>query len=158
MKTAIILSDTHGNVKDLKKLIQVIEETDYIIHLGDGENDLNFLPEHEKSKLIQVKGNCDCGNLPSERVIEIEGVKIFMTHGHNYSVKSTLYKLLSKGKELDVQMCLYGHNHTANIETVDGICLVNPGTVYRYSTTKSYCYCVFYDGKVVSKLNFDAFI
>lgn len=158
MKTAIVLSDTHGNVKDIQKLLQVIEETDYVIHLGDGEFDLNFLPANEKAKVIQVKGNCDGPNLPTERVIEIEGVKIFLTHGHNYSVKNTLYKLLMKGKELGVQMCLYGHNHTANIEQVNGIYLINPGTLTRYSSKKSYCYLVFYDGKVVAKLNDNYFV
>ena len=152
MKTAIILSDTHGNVSELRKLLEIMEETDYIIHLGDGASDLSFLPSNERAKVIQVNGNCDAANLPIEQIIEIEGVKIFMTHGHKYNVKSNLYNLLTRGKELDVQMCLYGHNHKANIEKVDGINLINPGTLYRYSTTKSYCYCVFYDGNVVAKI------
>ena len=153
MKTAIVVSDTHGNVNDLKKLYKLMRENDYIFHLGDGENDLNCLPEEIREKVINVRGNCDYSTTDTEKVIEIEGVRIFLTHGHNYGVKGSLYRLLLKGKEVGADVCFYGHNHRANIEQADGIFLINPGNMTRYSTQKTFCYCVFSDGKFTAKVN-----
>jgi len=153
MKTAIVISDTHGNVKDLLKLVPLMRENDYVFHLGDGENDLDTLPEDVRKKVINVSGNCDLSLSESEKVIEIEGVKIFLTHGHRYGVKSTPYKLLLKGREIGANICFYGHSHRASIELIDGVYLVNPGNLTRYSTEKTFCYCVFSDGKVTPTIN-----
>ena len=153
MKTAIVVSDTHGNVTDLKRLFPLFEENDYIIHLGDGLNDLRALPPHMKEKVICVRGNCDDSPLPSEKTVEIEGVKLFLTHGHNYGVKGSLYRLLLKGKEEGAAACFYGHNHRASVETVDGVQLVNPGNMTRYGTNKTFAYCVFSDGKLTVTIN-----
>ena len=153
MKTAIVISDTHGNVADLKKLFPLMRENDYVFHLGDGDNDLNFLPPEILEKVIKVRGNCDNSSSPSEVTLEIEGVKVFLTHGHNYGVKYSLLKLLLKGKEAGANVCFYGHNHRADITETDGIMLINPGNITRYSTYKSFCYCVFSDGKVTAKIN-----
>ena len=157
MKTAIVISDTHGNVNDIKKLIPLMRENDYVIHLGDGERDLNCLPPEIKEKVINVKGNCDDSLTESEKVVEIEGVRVFLTHGHGYGVKGSLYRLLLKGKEVCASVCFYGHSHRASIEEADGVTLVNPGNMTRYSAEKTFCYCVFSEGKFTAKIN-DVFL
>ena len=153
MKTAIVVSDTHGNVGDLKKLIPLMSENDYVLHLGDGERDLNCLPPEIKAKVINVKGNCDDCLTPTEKIVEIENVKIFLTHGHNYGVKGSLYRLLLKGKEIGASVCFYGHNHRASVEQVEGVYLVNPGNLTRYSANKTFCFCTFSDGKFTATIN-----
>ena len=153
MKTAVVISDTHGNMTDLKKLYPIFEENDYILFLGDGLKDVENFPAHIKSKVVAVSGNCDYSTAPTERVLEIEGVKVFMTHGHLYGVKGSLLRLLLKGKEEGAAVCFYGHNHRANIEKAEGVYLVNPGTLTRYAIEKTFAYCVFSDGKFTPTIN-----
>ena len=158
MKTAIVISDTHGNIKDLEKMTPLFEENDYVFHVGDGIDDLNKLPERLKEKFIIVCGNCDKQTEPSERVVEIEGVKIFMTHGHNYGAKGSPLRLLLRAKELGASVCFYGHSHRATIETEDGVTLINPGNLTRYSIEKSFAYCVFSNGKITACINKNFFL
>ena len=153
MKTAVVLSDTHGNKKDLLKLEGIIKEADYIFHLGDGFYDLNIFGTDITKKIVQVVGNCDPVAYDSERLIEIDGVKIFMTHGHLYGAKGGNLRLLYKAKEVGADVCFYGHSHQAVIEEVDGVTLANPGNVTRYSTNKTFIYAVFDKGKAVLKIN-----
>ncbi|MBO4572841.1 MAG: metallophosphoesterase [Clostridia bacterium] len=153
MKTAIVISDTHGNTADIKKLIPLIEENDYLFHLGDGLSDLKVLPEHLLSKVISVVGNCDPSFGDAETVRIIEGVKVFLTHGHDYGVKGSKSRLLARGKSLCANACFFGHSHKATAENVDGIWLINPGTLSRTAAKKSFCYCIFNDGKLTAVIN-----
>ena len=152
MKTAVVISDTHGNNQALKRLIPLFSENDYIIFLGDGETDLYRLPENLQNKIIKVRGNCDLSDTPTERVLEIEGVKLFLTHGHLYGAKYSLERLKLRAQEVGASVCMYGHSHFAAIDEFDGISLINPGTTSRYSAQPSYCYCVFSNGKITAKI------
>ncbi|MCQ2399815.1 MAG: metallophosphoesterase family protein, partial [Clostridia bacterium] len=86
MKTAIVFSDTHGNIRALKKLDEIMAETDYIFHLGDNASDFKEFKEKYPQKCHAVLGNCDGGY--GDGTVEIEGVKVFYTHGHEYKVKT----------------------------------------------------------------------
>ena len=154
MKTAVILSDSHGNIGGIETLDSIFSESDYIIHLGDTSGDGAKIAKKYPNKTYLVNGNCDamhCGE--NELVIDIEGIKIFATHGHLYSVKSTLLKLAKRAKELKCKLALYGHTHRAGEDEVDGVTLINPGTMSRYSQ-KSYCYLVVNNDKAVAKTVF----
>lgn len=153
MKTAVVLSDTHGNKKDLIKLEGILLETDYVIHLGDGYYDLNVFGNEILNKTVRVIGNCDTNNADIDRLIEIEGVKIFLTHGDRYGVKRGVDNLFYKAKEIGADVVFYGHNHSAKIENHDGITIANPGTITRYAARKTFIYAVFFDGKAVLKIN-----
>ncbi len=151
MKTAVVISDSHGNINGLNDLNGLFSESDYIIHLGDTSADGSRIRAQYPAKTILINGNCDPVKLgENERVLEIENVRIFATHGHLYSVKSTLSKLAARAKELNCSVALYGHTHCAREEQTDGVTLINPGTLSRYSQ-KSYCYLILNDGKAVSK-------
>ncbi len=149
MKTAVILSDTHGNISGIEKLLPIINENDFLIHLGDCQQDLLPFNSDIKAKLLSVKGNCDNGD--EEVVLNIEGVKIFITHGNKYGVKKDLYKLFLRAKELGVTVVFYGHTHQSNIQQIDGITFVNPGAFSGYSE-RSYCYSIFHKGKTTNKI------
>ena len=124
-------------------------EADYVFHLGDCQNDIELFAKELKSKLVCVKGNCDGGG--EERVIFIDGVKVLLTHGDRYSVKTTPYKLLLRAREMGAKVAFYGHTHLAKIEEDDEVMLVNPGAFSGYGE-KSYCYAVFYNGMVTVKI------
>ena len=154
MKTLLVLSDSHKNVRDIKKLYEIMGETDFIVHLGDYCSDMQGLLPFFGNKTYRVTGNCDfCSACDNEGVLEVEGVKIFYTHGHNYGVKSGLDRLVDRTKELGCQVALYGHTHIAKVETIDGIITVNPGCLKDYSPAKSYAYLVVADGKVTALIN-----
>ena len=82
MAKVLVISDTHGNKEQLKTLISENEFT-HIIFCGDMIKDLD---EINHPNIIKVKGNwdewvIDRVNTFEEEVV-IEGVKIFVTHGH----------------------------------------------------------------------------
>lgn len=142
-------------MQKLNSLYGVFREADYIIHLGDTSADgskLRALFPVNPEKVILINGNCDVIKLgDNERVLEFEKVRIFATHGHLYSAKTTPRRLVQRAKELNCQVVLYGHTHCAREDEIDGVTVINPGNLSRYSEN-SYCYLVINDGKAVSKI------
>ena len=45
MKTAVVISDTHGHKENLSAIARVLDEADYIFHLGDGRFDMREAEE-----------------------------------------------------------------------------------------------------------------
>ena len=52
---------------------------------------------------------------------------------------------------MGVNLVFYGHTHNAEIIEQEGIYLVNPGAMNRYSQN-SYAYTVIHDKKIVCKI------
>lgn len=152
MKTLIAVSDSHGNRRAFESLDGIFSESDYIVHLGDTSADGSIINKKYPEKTVLINGNCDPVKLgDDERVIEIEGVKIFLCHGHRYSVKSTLLKLAARAKELGCTLALYGHTHSARETEIDGVTLINPGSLSRYGG-QSYLYVVINKDKITHKI------
>ena len=93
----VVLSDTHGNYFNLESIILRNTDADWIIHLGDGEHELdNFILSHQKlaPKIIHVAGNCDFDSLSNDVfVLPVLEHKILATHGHLYGVSGSLDRL-----------------------------------------------------------------
>ena len=149
MKNIIVISDTHGRLHDNEVLWEAFDNADYIFHLGDGLNEIRKLKEIYKDKLIYVYGNCDGISSELEKTVEIEGVKFFLTHGHNYNVKAHDIFLQLRGEELGVNCCLYGHTHLPQISEFGNLKLINSGSL-TYS--KTYCYMSVVNGKVLARI------
>ena len=47
---------------------------------------------------------------------------------------------------------LYGHTHEASVEEQDGVLLINPGCMTRFSGKQSYCYLVIVGKKAVATI------
>lgn len=140
----LVTSDSHGNTSALNRAI-LKEKPDCIIHLGDGFDDV---PEVLAIPCYQVSGNCDpisC-NLSLTRVIELEGVRILMTHGHKYNVKNTLSPIYLAALEEGANLALFGHTHMpfADIDP-DKPSFFNPGSIRN--PPHSYGTIVLRDGK-----------
>ena len=151
MKTVTVISDTHGNRAVFEKLETVLAESDYILHLGDTSADGEFLRKKYPEKTHVINGNCDPLKLgEDEEILEIENVKIFLCHGHKYSVKSTRHPLAEKAESLNCNVALYGHTHKAKEEIYGNFTVLNPGCGNSYSQT-SYLYMVVNGDKVVYK-------
>ena len=150
MKKLVVVSDTHGNLNHLQTLYPIIEENDFVIHLGDGIAETRVLLGQYPEKTYFCAGNCDLfSSLPDEGVLEVERVRIFYCHGHKYGVKTGLKRLAEKAKSLDCELALYGHTHIARIDEIDGVTLVNPGTLsYPQGKGGTYAYIIVHQNKI----------
>ena len=119
MAQYIIVSDIHGRADRLAQVILRHPTAKGLIFLGDGAKDiLSVLYQNPALPLYAVCGNCDDlrGSeaqtaFVAERLLVLEGHRIFMTHGHLYGVKHSLDDLLITGEAHRADMILYGHTH-----------------------------------------------
>jgi len=124
----VIISDNHGKIDVLKEILQRHPEADAYIHCGDSE-----LSEEYLGPFLSVEGNNDVFyDYPEYRVIQIEDLKILIIHGHQYITSSRKAGLVKKAKSLGCSMVCYGHTHIFDVDLVEGISLLNPGSL-RYN-------------------------
>ena len=121
----LIISDYHKQEEKVLELINKYNPS-HIFCCGDGESEEEF---YQVNNIISVRGNCDYINLPLVRVIEIEGRKILMTHGHLHNVHFDIFKLYLLAVENGVSYVLYGHTHNQILEEYEGITFINPGAL-----------------------------
>ena len=127
----LVFSDSHGSTGCFREALIDHPEADMIIHLGDGERDLEKLSEYtEGKKIVQVCGNCDfCSQLPVNEIIDVAGKRIFCSHGHPEFVKHGTEVFVEKARSLGAHIALYGHTHEAVTSYDDGLYVMNPGTI-----------------------------
>ena len=127
----LVVSDSHGNDGNLRRAILAQPKAEVVIHLGDGEEEMARAKRAFPEKMfLAVRGNCDFGStLPPVGDFTAEGVKIFYTHGHLYSVKTELGGLLQAARELDANVVLFGHTHQPLCTYQEGVHLLNPGSL-----------------------------
>ena len=119
-----LVSDTHGMVR--AGLFDALAGVDRILHAGDvGPDDV--LTELEViAPVSAVFGNTDLpGNprLASALVLEIDGVSIHVSHGHEVG-SPTPAKLLAAYPQ---RVIVYGHTHRQLVTEADGRLVINPG-------------------------------
>jgi putative phosphoesterase len=128
----IAISDTHGNYSALEKVLKRNTDADWIIHLGDGEQELDrYVTSHPEiaQKIIHVAGNCDFNSIsPEIFCLPVMEHKILATHGHLYGVKSSIERLKLIAKENECDIILFGHTHVRFISREDGFYILNPGS------------------------------
>ena len=138
MTKLLVVSDSHENVS---RMCYAAEKTkpDVIIHLGDHISDAYGLQRQYPGPVYyMVKGNCDdYSSGESEMLLDIDGVSIYITHGHRYKVKSGLSLLRYGALEKGAVLALYGHTHQALIEETPGLWLMNPGQMEKHNNKKS---------------------
>lgn len=128
MAKILIVSDSHGSAEMLESIEKLHGmHVDLMLHCGDSE-----LSENDPAikNFKSVKGNCDFhGGFPDEEIHEINGTKILVTHGHLYSVKTTLVNLFYKAKEAGAEIVCFGHSHLLGAEMIDDVLFINPGSI-----------------------------
>lgn len=127
----LVVSDSHGGVKNLQKAILAQPSAEVVIHLGDSEIDLGTVSSGFPEKMfLAVRGNCDWGSeLPMTGLREFEGVKVFFAHGHTLGVKSGLERAKAEARACGARVLLYGHTHNAVTDYEDGLYIMNPGAL-----------------------------
>jgi len=134
----VVFSDAHGSRILVERILSFNPDANYFISLGDSELPLDFLMDLD---IIAIKGNYprDAG-FAYESKLEIEGKKLYLTHGHKYGVHKSLMKLLKYVLSQDFDIVLYGHTHIARADKVNNMLIMNPGSIKspRSKTVPSY--------------------
>ncbi|GMQ59464.1 metallophosphoesterase [Vallitalea sediminicola] len=126
----LVTSDTHGNIRNIIKVMKDTKDINRIIHLGDCERDVEELEVLSGVPIDFVPGNCDFNSYaPREKILNFYGLKILITHGHYYDVKWEYDTILKVAKEKKVNMVLFGHTHVSLVKNIDDITLINPGSI-----------------------------
>lgn len=129
---AIVLSDSHNNVSACEAAIAASGKLDLIIHLGDIARDTDYLETmYYPIRVVSVLGNNDFLRQGDyERVIEFDGHKIFICHGHTLGVRMGTERLENIARQKGCEAALFGHTHQSCLKkSEDGFLILNPGSV-----------------------------
>ncbi len=149
MKIAII-SDTH---KVLGKLVASLrrQAPDCVIHLGDGVREAALLKEELELKVYAVKGNMDSADdvmempgIKDTMVLELDGIRFFLTHGHRFGVKEDGAALLAEARRHKAEVVLHGHTHVFRDDRMGDIRVINPGSPILPKNGDKAGYVIFY--------------
>src|SRR6476659_10193364 len=137
MPRLALVSDTHlprFGRRLPAALIQALEAArpDAILHLGDHTSATVVDELAAIAPVEAVAGNNDPHELVARyslrRVIEIDTVRIGLTHGHLGRGTTTPERALATFGADDVQIVAFGHSHIPLIEWRGATLVVNPGS------------------------------
>lgn len=147
----LLVSDTHGRDEHLEEVLE-LEKPDFLCHMGDVEGSENYIRDIAECPLAMVSGNNDFWtDLNPEVTFELQGFRIFMTHGHYYYAHSGNEQLKSAGRRNGADIVLFGHTHRPTLEFDKDIIVANPGSLtYPRQEKRRPSYMVLYleKGKV----------
>lgn len=144
------ISDIHGSIENLKKIIDIYREenADKLLILGDFSSYYHSSSDFEVAEIlnnmagsiIAVKGNCDNSHIDDLfnfglgylKTVDINGIKITLTHGHIYNRNNL--------PENCGNIFLSGHTHVGMIDKIGDKIIANPGSISkpRGGSKKSY--------------------
>jgi uncharacterized protein len=133
--TVIVTGDTHlprfGTTLP-GALVEGLKEADLVLHAGDLTATLVLELLSAFAPVEAVAGNNDPAALRSRlgvrRIVEVEGVRIGLTHGHAGTGRRTLDRAISTFAEERLDAVAFGHSHVPLVERRDGVWLLNPGS------------------------------
>ena len=143
----LVVSDIHGSLPRLEKVLSFFERNDYdmLLILGDILNygPRNGIPEGIDApgiaerlnafaeRIVAVRGNCDSEVdqmlltfpiMSDYCILVADGTRVFLTHGHKYNEEN----LLPKGADI----LFYGHTHLMKLEMgSNGVLVCNTGSI-----------------------------
>lgn len=141
-----VLSDTHmpRKAKELPaSLLEEIRHSDLILHAGDWSNWELYEQLSQYAPVEGVAGNVDderiIERLGYKKLVEIEGKRIGMVHGHGQG-GTTPSRARKAFADTEVDCILFGHSHIPFKEHVQGVLLFNPGSATDKRRQPRYSY------------------
>lgn len=140
----VVLSDTHMPQKAKKlpeRLLEDLQKADLIIHAGDW-NLLDLYNELQTYAPVKgVTGNVDGDEirkiLPEKIIIEAEGFKIGVVHGHG-TKQTTEKRAAAAFQGENVDCIIFGHSHIPKHYERHGVLMFNPGSPTDKRREKNY--------------------
>ncbi|GMA52327.1 phosphoesterase [Alicyclobacillus contaminans] len=131
MTRLCIVSDSHRQRHELLSAVKSVPRLTAILHAGDEVEDARWLAQRVDWPIYAVAGNWDVATeeFPQERIIDGFGPRIFLTHGHRWKVKEGIQHIAHRANECQADIVVFGHTHTAVSVLMDGLLIVNPGSL-----------------------------
>lgn len=139
--TIYVFSDTHGETARMAELCRA-GKPDIVLHAGDFARDIAVL--RGICPAYAVLGNSDGYNTAgtTERVMEFDGVKIYITHGHSRIAPPS-----------GTRVVITGHTHVASCREYEGVLYLNPGSPSRPRAGRAgYAVLTITEGQVSAEL------
>ena len=132
----LVFSDTHGFATNCCPVIDSFDKVDAIIHAGDIVRDADYIKEkYPDIPLYAVCGNNDYySDYPYDIKVTLGGKRIFITHGHKYSVRLGSFLLQDLITKEGYDLVIYGHTHVPDHDYFAGSQILNPGSVFSSRT------------------------
>ena len=117
-----IISDTHGLLRP--EALDALRGSELIIHAGDVGNSEILERLREIAPVVAVRGNVDTAPwaeaLPETMVVRVAGRSIYALHDRS--------QLVADPVTAGYAAVVFGHSHTALVETRGGVLYLNPGS------------------------------
>lgn len=118
-----LISDTHSLIRP--QALDALAGVDLILHAGDVGGQTVLAALEGIATVRAVYGNVDPldGTLPASLRIDLEGVSVHLTHGHEFGSPSpdALFD------RYDADVIVFGHTHRALVARRGARLAVNPG-------------------------------
>ena len=134
----LIFSDSHGKIHRVQDMMKMHQDADMVFFLGDGMGEAEFYAKEFGLRMVAVRGNCDShtglyNHVREEEIVMLEGHRIFLSHGHHYSVKYGSSCIAKEAQERNCDIAIFGHTHmrldTYSPSFDGGLHLFNPGSL-----------------------------
>jgi putative phosphoesterase len=124
-----VISDTHSYLDP--RAAPALAGVAQILHAGDIGSAAIVEALEAIAPVIAVHGNVDAGTalarrFPAIQRLTLEGVRIYMTHVGGQP--AVLARALPEPRP---DVYIFGHSHSALLETVNGVLFLNPGAAGR---------------------------
>ncbi|MBQ1372455.1 MAG: metallophosphoesterase [Oscillospiraceae bacterium] len=130
----IVFSDSHRHLEGMRTVIDA-ENPDYVFHLGDHDTDAEeLMRDYPLLPIVPIRGNCDgWSDSPESSVLQLDGLRFFLCHGHRYGVKYGFMQAVYAALEQNADVLLFGHTHEPYYEYMDApgqrtLYILNPGS------------------------------
>ena len=124
-----VISDTHGDQAAVRQAVKAVPDADMWLHAGDYSQDAAYLASLAAVPTYAAKGNCDGqATAKFDEFVEAAGKRIWLTHGHRYSVKQGINDLVQWGRQYGMDIVIYGHTHLPANNWYNNLLVFNPGS------------------------------
>lgn len=137
----LVFSDSHNSDTNMNTALKRNHNRfDLCIHLGDGCREFEAAGEgYSPIPFVTVNGNGEDffgTQRINETALDLDGCRIFITHGHRYNVKFGYDRLIYRALEKECDIALFGHTHIPYNKYMPelgkkGLYLFNPGSISR---------------------------
>ena len=126
-----LISDTHGDFNSILRALELLRDTDCILHAGDLYQDSRWLSTQTHQQIEAVIGNGDPVTAgPDHQILKLDNLNILLSHGHIQRVHRNLTNLYYFGLENKADIVVFGHTHVPLV-LQEGLVIINPGSTSR---------------------------
>ena len=130
-----VLSDTHIHARGKQlpdPLLARFREADFILHAGDWISMDVYEKLSQLAPVDGVAGNVDGEEIlkrfGKKKLLQFEGVRIGVVHGHEGTGRTTPERAISVFREERPELIIFGHSHIPYLAKMENALLFNPGS------------------------------